>query len=123
MHIENADTDNQESRARIWGMLCHLTALLGMVGIPFGNIIGPLVVWLYKRKSYPNVLVQGKESLNFQLTMTILVLIAALLIYVRIGMMIIFVLASINAVLVLIASVQAYRGEPYHYPFQIRFIK
>jgi uncharacterized Tic20 family protein len=37
---------NDDKQARIWGMLCHLTALLGIIGIPFGNIVGPLVIWL-----------------------------------------------------------------------------
>jgi hypothetical protein len=115
--------NNEESQERIWGMLCHLTALLGLVGIPFGNLFGPLLVWLYKKKAYAMVDKQGRESLNFQLTMTILVLIAALLIYLKIGMMLIFVLASINVVLVLIASVQSYRGETFRYPFRIRFLK
>ena len=115
--------NNEESQERIWGMLCHLTALLGLVGIPFGNIFGPLLVWFYKKKAYATVDKQGRESLNFQLTMTILVLIAALLIYLKIGMMLIFVLASINVVLVLIASVQSYRGETFRYPFRIRFLK
>ncbi len=115
--------NNEESQERIWGMLCHLTALLGLAGIPFGNIFGPLLVWLYKKKAYAMVDKQGRESLNFQLTMTILVLIAALLIYLKIGMMLIFVLASINVVLVLIASVQSYRGETFRYPFRIRFLK
>jgi hypothetical protein len=115
--------NNEESQERIWGMLCHLTALLGLVGIPFGNIFGPFLVWLYKKKAYAMVDKQGRESLNFQLTMTILVLIAALLIYLKIGMMLIFVLASINVVLVLIASVQSYRGETFRYPFRIRFLK
>jgi uncharacterized protein len=121
---ENAvQTRDEESQSRIWGMLCHLTALLGLVGIPLGNIFGPVLVWLYKKKTYAFVDIQGKESLNFQITMTILVLCAALMIYMKIGMMIIFVLAAINVVLVLIGSIQAYRGETYHYPFQIRFFK
>lgn len=121
---ENAvQKTNEESQSRIWGMLCHLTALLGLIGIPFGNIFGPLLVWLYKRKAYAFVDMQGKEALNFQLTMTILVLCAALMIYMKIGMMLIFVLATVNVVLVMIASVQAYKGQSYHYPFQIRFIK
>jgi uncharacterized protein len=121
---ENAlQKSNEESQSRIWGMLCHLTALLGLIGIPFGNIFGPLLVWLYKRKAYAFVDVQGKEALNFQLTMTILVLCAALMIYMKIGMILIFVLATINVVLVIIASVQAYKGQSYHYPFQIRFFK
>jgi uncharacterized Tic20 family protein len=33
---------------KTWGMACHLAALAGLV-IPFGNIIGPLVVWLMKK--------------------------------------------------------------------------
>jgi hypothetical protein len=115
--------EEEESQSRIWGMLCHLTALLGLVGIPLGNIFGPLLIWLYKKKTYAFVDTQGKESLNFQITMTILVLCAALMIYMKIGMMIIFVLAAINVVLVIIASIQAYRGETYHYPFKIQFFK
>lgn len=123
MPRNNYEGNNEESQARIWGMLCHLTAFLGLIGIPFGNILGPLFVWLYKRKSFEFVNMQGRESLNFQITMTILVLVAALLIYLKIGMMLIFVLASINVVLVLIAAIQAYRGQSYHYPFQIQFLK
>lgn len=108
---------------RIWGMLCHLSALLGLTGIPLGNVIGPLIIWLYKRRAHEFVDAQGKESLNFQITMTILVLVAALLIYLRIGMIVIIVLATINILLVVIASIQSYRGIRYHYPFQIRFFK
>jgi len=33
----------EDKQARIWGMLCHLTALLGMIGIPLGNVLGPLI--------------------------------------------------------------------------------
>jgi uncharacterized protein len=123
MSESTEEKQNEESQERIWGMLCHLTALLGLIGIPFGNILGPLFVWLYRRKTSAFADMQGKESLNFQITMTILVLVAALMIYMKIGMMIIFVLAAINVVLVLIASIQAYRGQTYHYPFQIRFLK
>ena len=36
----------EDKQARIWGMLCHLTALLGMIGIPLGNVLGPLIIWL-----------------------------------------------------------------------------
>src|SRR5262249_27436623 len=61
--------------ARLWGMLCHLTALSGLIGIPFGTILGPLIIWLIKRGEIPFVDDQGKESLNFQIT----VLLAALL--------------------------------------------
>lgn len=45
--------------ARQWAMFAHLAALSGYVGLPFGNIIGPLVVWLMKKDQYPFVDDQG----------------------------------------------------------------
>jgi uncharacterized Tic20 family protein len=73
--------DNINQEARTWGMWCHLASLLGIplallsfIGIPplpFANILGPLVVWLWKKKEHPFIDDQGKESLNFQISLTI----------------------------------------------------
>jgi uncharacterized Tic20 family protein len=112
-----------EKKERVWGMLCHLTALLGLIGIPFGHIAGPLIIWLFKKKAYPFVNKQGKESLNFQLSMTIYAVFAALMIYIKLGMLPLWILAAINLLLVFIAAVRANAGEIYRYPFTIRFIK
>jgi uncharacterized Tic20 family protein len=121
---EDTPLDTEEDKqARIWGMLCHLTALLGMIGIPFGNIFGPLIVWLVKKNTYPFVNEQGRESLNFQLSMTIYAIAAALLIFVKIGMPLLLLVAGINFILIIIASIRAYNGETYTYPFAIRLIK
>lgn len=114
---------NDERKAHIWGMLCHLTALLGIVGIPFGHILGPLAVWLFKKNAYPFVDEQGRESLNFQLSMTIYALVAALLIYLKIGMFLLLLIAGVNAILVLLATIKALNGETFSYPLKIRFIK
>jgi uncharacterized protein len=113
----------EDKQARIWGMLCHLTALLGMIGIPFGNIFGPLIVWLVKKNTYPFVNEQGRESLNFQLSMTIYAIAAALLIFVKIGMPLLLLVAGINFILVIIASIRAFNGETYTYPLAIRLIR
>jgi uncharacterized Tic20 family protein len=43
----------------MWAMLCHLSALSGFI-IPFGSLIGPLVVWQIKKNQYPIVDDQGK---------------------------------------------------------------
>jgi uncharacterized protein len=112
-----------DKQARTWGMLCHLTALFGLSGIPLVNVIGPLVVWFFKRKTSPFVDKQGKESLNFQLSMTTYAVFAALMIYIKLGMLPLWILAAINLLLVFIAAVRANRGEIYLYPFTIRFIK
>ena len=120
---ENIVKENDEKQARIWGTLCHLTALIVMTGIPFGHILGPLVVWLLKKNRYPFVNDQGKESLNFQLSMTLYAFVAALLIFVNIGAIMLFGLVVGNLILVIIASVKAFNGETFRYPFKIRFIK
>lgn len=113
----------EDKQARIWGMLCHLTALLGMIGIPLGNVLGPLIIWLIKKNTYPFVNEQGRESLNFQLSMTIYAIAAALLIYIKIGMPLLLLVAGINFILILIASIRAFNGETYTYPLAIRLIK
>ncbi len=114
---------NEDKQARIWGMLCHLTALLGIIGIPFGNIAGPLIVWLLKKNVYPFVDEQGRESLNFQISMTIFALAAAILIYLKIGLFLLLIIAGVNFILVVIASIRAFNGETFIYPFKIQLIK
>jgi uncharacterized Tic20 family protein len=93
------------------------------MGIPFGHLLGPLTVWLFKRKTYPFVDAQGRESLNFQLSMTLYALIAALLILMKLGMVFLFLLAIVNVLLVIIASLRAFNGETFHYPFKITIIR
>ncbi|MBN1352032.1 DUF4870 domain-containing protein [candidate division KSB1 bacterium] len=107
---------------RNWAMLSHLAALTGLVGIPFGNIIGPLIVWLIKKDEFPYVDEQAKESLNFQISMTIYSLISMMLIFIIIGIFCFFGLLIANLALVIIATVKANAGEHFHYPFSIKFI-
>lgn len=106
-----------------WGMLCHLTALSAYVGIPFGHIVGPLVIWLIKKDELPFVDDQGKESLNFEISMSIYALIAGLLCLILIGFVLLFALIIAHVVFVILATVKASNGERYRYPLTIKFIK
>ena len=110
-----------DKQARTWGMLCHLAALAGFIGIPFGNIIGPLVVWLIKKDESPYVDAQGKASLNFQISMTIYKIVAALLVLVIIGFVLLPALIILNIVCIIIASVKTSNGEEFNYPLAISF--
>lgn len=110
-------------QARLWGMLCHLSALAGFVGIPFGNIIGPLIIWLIKRQEIPFVDEQGKEALNFQISLTIYSIISLLLIMVVVGIFLLIAIVIFGLVMVIIASVRANNGESYRYPLTIRIIR
>ena len=63
--------DWEKVNARNWCMGAHLTALAAFTGLPFGNIAGPLIVWLIKRNEIPLVDEHGKRAINFQITLTI----------------------------------------------------
>lgn len=123
---EPADTSGERSSdERLWGMLCHLSALAGFIGIPLGNIIGPLVVWLIKKDEYAFVDSQGKESLNFQIVVTIAVIITIPIAIITCGFGVILTVAVMLAALifVIIASVKTNAGEEYKYPWNFPFIK
>ena len=112
----------QEKQARTWGMLCHLSALVALLGIPFGNILGPLVVWLVKRNDDIFIDEQGKESLNFQISMTIYFALAGVLALILVGIVIMVGLIIANVILVVLASIKTSNGESYRYPLTIKFI-
>ncbi len=110
------------SDARTWAMVSHMAALVGFLGNGIGFIVGPLIVWLIKRKDHPFIDEQGKEALNFQITMLIAFIIAGLLIFVLIGFILLPILALAEVVFPIIAGIKANKGEHYRYPFTIRFI-
>jgi len=106
---------------RTWDVLCHISALAGFV-VPFGNIIGPLILWLIKRQELPSVDAHGKEALNFQISVTIYMAVAAVLMLVIIGFFLMIGIAVAAIVLVVIAAVKASNGELYRYPLTIRLV-
>jgi hypothetical protein len=108
---------------KTWAMLCHLSALSGFVGVPFGNIVGPLVVWLIKKDTMPLVNAEGKKSLNFQITMCIAGVVAALLVIVLIGIPLLIAIGIFDLVCVILASIKANSGQPWKYPLSIKFFK
>jgi uncharacterized Tic20 family protein len=120
MHTMNQQGDKQN---RTWAMFCHLASLSACIGIPFGNIIGPLVVWLVKKDEFAIVDEHGKESLNFQISLSIYSIISFFLCFAFIGFLILPAILIAGLVFVIIATLKANKGEPYRYPLTIRFIK
>ena len=119
-----------ESQARMWNMFCHLSALSGFIGLPFGNIIGPILIWQIQKDKFPSVNQHGKAALNFQITMTIALFVAGIMAvllsffcvgYLLIPLVILIPLAGL--VFTIIAGIKANNGEEYKYPFSFEFVK
>lgn len=108
--------------ARQWAMFCHFAAFLGFI-FPFGNLLGPLIVWQIKRESDPFVDRQGKEALNFQITVSLAVMVSFLLMLVVIGFFLLGLVSIGALVLTIIAGIKANEGLDSRYPFTWRPIK
>ena len=111
------------TNVRTWNALCHASALLGVFLHFPGHLLGPLIVWLVKRGDSPDIDAHGKEALNFQISMLIYNIVSAVFCLILIGFVFLAILWVLNAILVIIASIQASEGKFYRYPMTIRFIR
>ncbi|MEA5624792.1 DUF4870 domain-containing protein [Nostoc sp. UHCC 0251] len=153
--------EKPKQQMRIWAMLCHFSALLGWVllvflvffGIPLYlplNLLAPLIIWRLKKVQYPWIDLQGKESLNFQMSLTIytliVILISLFLIITTFSVAmttngsvnqiknildsLLIVLMSLflfklvlQSFVVTFAAIKAYNGEHYRYPLTVRILR
>ena len=116
--IESLPTKDE----RTWAMLCHFSAFAGLI-FPFGNFLAPLIIWLIKKEELPFVEDQGKEVLNFQISMTIYLLISGMLCFILIGIPILIGLVIFSFIITIIAAISANDGKSYRYPINLRLIK
>ena len=105
-----------------WALICHLSGLSGYL-IPFGNLIVPIIIWSIKKDEFPMVDTHGKEVINFQLSITIWMIISGILIFVIIGIPLLVVLALLQIIFTIIGALKADNGQLYKYPMTIQFIK
>ncbi len=99
--------------------LAMLAHLLGIVS----GFVGALIIWLIKKDQSAYVDEQGKEALNFQITMLIAFVASWILMFVLIGMLLMPLLLVVNLVFCILAAVAASKGEHYKYPVAIRLLK
>ncbi|MHC4068115.1 MAG: DUF4870 domain-containing protein [Planctomycetota bacterium] len=113
--------------ARTWAMFCHLAGLGWLIFwlMPvIGGVICPLILWQIKKEEYSFVDEQGKEAVNFQISMLLYWIVAMLLCFVVcIGAPLVSIVFVVDIVLVIVAAIKAGEGYSYRYPFCIRFIK
>lgn len=107
-----------------WPMAAHLTSLFDFgFSIFLVGLIGPLVIWLVKKDDDPETDWHGRESLNFQLNL-LLIWVVALPLYCLCGLgaLIHLLLPIYKIVMVVIASIKAADGQRFRYPFTLRLL-
>jgi len=107
---------------RQWGLLAHLSGLIAsfLGGLSF---LGPLVVWLIKKDQSPFVADQAKEALNFQIAVTIaMVIVLAIGAATCVGFLLVPVVWIGGLVFSIIAAMEANKGVYYRYPYSLRLV-
>lgn len=109
---EGPQPPEKSREARNMAMLCHVLGILGFVA--------PLVIWLSEREKHRFVDEHGREAMNYQVS---LMLYGAALCLTIVGVFLLPVLAIVHIVLSIMGAVKASRGQPWHYPIAIAFLK
>ena len=110
------------SDERNFAGLSHIGTIAGYL-FGLGHIIVPLVIWLTKKDTSPFVAQHARESLNFQISMTLWFIACGILTIVLIGILGFIVLGIVDLVCIILATMKAYNGEKYEYPLSIRFVR
>lgn len=99
--------------------LAMLAHLLGIVS----SFVGALIIWLIKKDQSAFIDEQGKEALNFQITVILGFVISSALTVVLVGFLLMPAVWIANLVFCILAAVATSKGEHYKYPFAIRLLK
>lgn len=106
---------------RTWAMLCHL-CIVAEIFLPI-LVLGPLLIWLFKSDRLPFVKTQGKEVLNFQITLFLAGIACGVLVFaLGLGIVLWVILGIYSIVAGIIGAVKVNEGVPYRYGINLRLI-
>lgn len=109
------------SEENMWSSAAHWSAILAsFIGLGF---LGPLIVMLTQGTKSARVRANAVESLNFEITFIISMVVSVLLIFVLVGIVTSILLPLAWLILRILAAVQTSSGQDYRYPVNIRLVK
>lgn len=112
-----------------WAMFAHFSALLGVLVGGWLSFLGPLIIWQIKKDTMPFVADQAKEALNFNITVSAIILMLWIVTFVTLFLAsiltfpLMFVIGVAALIFVIIAGIKANEGVAYRYPFAVRLVK
>lgn len=119
---------------RRFALILYLSSFVGLV-IPLGNIIAPAVIWLMKKDMHPFIDKQGKEVVNFNISVMLIIacmVIVNVMLTVTIVLLplvfllglLMFAIGAYALVIVIVGAIKVNDGIDYQIPYlNFRFIK
>lgn len=126
-HVWPSDLVPSSQRTAV--VIEHLSPLLAFWLPALGNVIGALVAWLLLRDRHPVLDDQGREVVNFQISISLYFIAVTAVIVATLGIGILLLwplllgLYALQFVTMILAVVATLDGRPYRYPFSIRFLR
>lgn len=100
-------------------MLAHLASFAAFV-FPFGNILGPVLVWLAKRDESPFIAEHARRQINFQITLMAAAFVSAILSIVLIGFLGLIAVMCAGVYFPIMAAMAAQKGADVRVPVLAR---
>lgn len=113
-HIEASAPPTSDEKTM--AILSHILTLVA-------GFIAPLIIYLVKKDESNYVREHAAESLNFQISITIYLIISGILMLLLIGFLLMFAVGIFALIVVIMATIKASEGKSYRYPLTIRLIK
>jgi uncharacterized Tic20 family protein len=109
-------------RERQWAMFLHFSQFCGFI-VPIAGLLVPIIIWQVKRVDLPSLEAHGKVVVNWLISAFIYAAIFFLLVFVAIGIPLLYVLGLLAIIFPLVGGIKANQGEVWKYPLSFRFIK
>lgn len=110
-----------QQNERDYAMFLHLSALSGFV-IPFGSLLGPVIMWIIKKDESAFIDAHGKRAIDFHISFLIVAIIGAVLTMVCVGFIILLAAFIVWIIGIVQAVMAAKAGQLYRYPCSFAFL-
>jgi len=101
----------------------HLCQLLTYVS-GFGGLVVPLVLWLTQKDKVASMDIQGKQIVNFQLSIIVYYILSIpLILFFGLGLLVLFVVGTLGLILPIVNAVKVSNHQQPVYFMNITFIK
>lgn len=104
------------SDQRLWGTLAH-------VSVPFIGFVGPLILFVVFKDRSALIRANAVEALNFSILYLGVALVAALLIPLGVGAVLLPLAGVATLVFCAMGAISANKGEAYKYPLNWRLVR